>query len=343
MGSTASQHGSQTASASTASSPGTACTPPSRRPRRTRSPTRIRELGLRTVRLIVVDQHGIPRSKSLSPERGHRRDVERPGLLRRDLQPGHRQPGVRARVRGRRRLRDRRADRVPRRGPGAGPDHVPGAAVGRPDRLDALRRVLLQRRADAARRPRADAPGSWPRWASAGYDYLAGIEVEYYIVKLDADRITPENAGFTPAAARRQRLRARLPVPVRGAAGQRHRHAGGDPRRPGRGRAAAAVDGGRVGPRPDGVQLQPDRRAWPRPTRWCCSAPRSSRCASAAGCWRRSCAGRRCRTSSPPAGTCTSRCSSRTDGRNAFASADEALSPDGPPVRGRPARARACR
>jgi len=32
----------------------------------------------------------------------------------------------------------------------------------------------------------------------AGYDYLAGIEVEYYIVKVDGDRITPENAGFTP-------------------------------------------------------------------------------------------------------------------------------------------------
>ena len=29
---------------------------------------RIRELGLRTVRLVVVDQHGLPRSKSLSPE-----------------------------------------------------------------------------------------------------------------------------------------------------------------------------------------------------------------------------------------------------------------------------------
>src|SRR5262249_21321827 len=27
---------------------------------------------------------------------------------------------------------------------------------------------------------------------------LAGIEIEYYVVKLDSDRITPENAGFTP-------------------------------------------------------------------------------------------------------------------------------------------------
>jgi len=31
-----------------------------------------------------------------------------------------------------------------------------------------------------------------------GYDFLAGIEVEYYIVKVDSDRIVPENAGFTP-------------------------------------------------------------------------------------------------------------------------------------------------
>jgi glutamine synthetase len=32
----------------------------------------------------------------------------------------------------------------------------------------------------------------------AGYDYLAGIEVEYYIVKLEPGVLTPENAGFTP-------------------------------------------------------------------------------------------------------------------------------------------------
>ena len=32
----------------------------------------------------------------------------------------------------------------------------------------------------------------------AGFDYLAGIEVEYYIVKVDSDHLAPENAGFTP-------------------------------------------------------------------------------------------------------------------------------------------------
>ena len=32
----------------------------------------------------------------------------------------------------------------------------------------------------------------------AGYDFLAGIEIEYYIVRLGAERILPENAGFTP-------------------------------------------------------------------------------------------------------------------------------------------------
>jgi glutamine synthetase len=32
----------------------------------------------------------------------------------------------------------------------------------------------------------------------AGFDYLAGIEVEFYIVKLGSDHLAPENAGFTP-------------------------------------------------------------------------------------------------------------------------------------------------
>jgi glutamine synthetase len=31
-----------------------------------------------------------------------------------------------------------------------------------------------------------------------GYDYLAGIEIEYYILKLAGEPVTPENAGFTP-------------------------------------------------------------------------------------------------------------------------------------------------
>src|SRR5262249_59469078 len=32
----------------------------------------------------------------------------------------------------------------------------------------------------------------------AGYDSLAGIEVEFYIVRLGTEPIMPENAGFTP-------------------------------------------------------------------------------------------------------------------------------------------------
>src|SRR5262249_58376419 len=32
----------------------------------------------------------------------------------------------------------------------------------------------------------------------AGYDYLAGVEIEYYIVRRGTDPIPPENAGFTP-------------------------------------------------------------------------------------------------------------------------------------------------
>src|SRR5258708_4857943 len=34
--------------------------------------------------------------------------------------------------------------------------------------------------------------------ADSGFDYLAGIEIEFYIVKIESERITPENAGFTP-------------------------------------------------------------------------------------------------------------------------------------------------
>jgi glutamine synthetase len=36
--------------------------------------------------------------------------------------------------------------------------------------------------------------------ADAGYDYLAGIEIEYYIVKLAEQPLAPQDAGFTPAA-----------------------------------------------------------------------------------------------------------------------------------------------
>jgi glutamine synthetase len=157
---------------------------------------KIRELGLRTVRLVVVDQHGMPRAKALSPEvaiAAMANGLDFSGAIY-SLDTGNQVfvPAFAA-------------------GGGFGIDEftgfpdvvlVPDAASfrllpwadrtgwmlcdvyfsnGQPMPLDG--RGLL-------RRCLADL-------ADAGYDYLAGIEVEYYIVKVDSEHIMPENAGFT--------------------------------------------------------------------------------------------------------------------------------------------------
>jgi glutamine synthetase len=157
---------------------------------------KIRELGLRTVRLVVVDQHGMPRAKALSPEvaiAAMANGLDFSGAIY-SLDTGNQVF-------------------VPAFAAGGGfgiteftgfPDVVlvPDAASfrllpwadrtgwmlcdvyfsnGQPMPLDG--RGLL-------RRCLADL-------ANTGYDYLAGIEVEYYIVKVDSEHIAPENAGFT--------------------------------------------------------------------------------------------------------------------------------------------------
>ena len=159
---------------------------------------RIRELDLRTVRLAIVDQHGIPRGKMLSPEAADRRDVRRPRLLRRHLQPGHRKPGVRARVRSRRRVRHRGVHRVPRRGGGARPGHLPGAAVGRTGPAGCCASVYFGNGQPMPLDGRGLLRRMLADLADAGYDYLAGLEVEFSIVIRSPEQLTPENAGFTP-------------------------------------------------------------------------------------------------------------------------------------------------
>ena len=157
----------------------------------------IRAEGLRTVRLIVVDQHGVPRGKALAPEvaiAAMRNGLDFSGAIY-SLDSGNQVfvPAFAA-------------------GGGFGIDEftgfpdivlVPDPATfrvlpwadrtgwmlcdtyfgnGQPMPLDGrglMRRMLNQ-------------------LGDAGFDYLAGIEVEYYIVKVDSDHITPENAGFTP-------------------------------------------------------------------------------------------------------------------------------------------------
>src|SRR6266487_505252 len=159
--------------------------------------SRIGELDLRTVRLTVVDQHGIPRSKSLAPEvaiAALSNGLDFSGAIY-SLDTGNQVfvPAFAA-------------------GGGFGIDEftgfpdvvlVPDATTfrvlpwadrtgwmlcdvyfsnGQPMPLDG--RGLMRRMLGELR--------------DAGYDFLAGIEIEYYIVRLGTERIMPENAGFTP-------------------------------------------------------------------------------------------------------------------------------------------------
>ena len=156
----------------------------------------IRELDLRTVRLVVVDQHGMPRAKALSPEvaiAALSNGLDFSGAIY-SLDTGNQVfvPAFAA-------------------GGGFGIEEFTGF----PD-------VVLVPDASSFRiLPWADRTGwmlcdvyfsngqpmpldgrglmrrALAELADAGYDYLAGIEVEYYIVKVDSDHLTPDNAGFT--------------------------------------------------------------------------------------------------------------------------------------------------
>jgi glutamine synthetase len=158
---------------------------------------RIGELDLRTVRFVLADQHGVPRSRSLSAQAAV--DVFANGL---DFSGAIYSLDTGNNV------------FVPPFAAGGGfgieeftgfPDVVlvPDPATfqvlpwadrtgwilcdvyfgnGQPVPLDGrglLRRMLGE-------------------LAGAGYGYLAGLEVEYYIVKLDGQPLRPEDAGFTP-------------------------------------------------------------------------------------------------------------------------------------------------
>jgi glutamine synthetase len=158
---------------------------------------RIRELDLRTVRLVVVDQHGMPRSKSLSPEvatAALRNGLDFSGAIY-SLDTGNQVfvPAFAA-------------------GGGFGIDEFTGFpdVVLVPDPAtfrvlpwaDRTGWMLCDVYFSSGAPMPLDGRGLMRRaladLSSAGYDYLGGIEVEYYIVKLDSDRITPEDAGFTP-------------------------------------------------------------------------------------------------------------------------------------------------
>jgi glutamine synthetase len=159
----------------------------------------IRTLGLRTVRLIVVDQHGVPRGKALSPDvaiAAMTNGLDFSGAIY-SLDSGNQVfvPAFAA-------------------GGGFGIDEFTGFPdiVLVPDPAtfrilpwaDRTGWMLCDTYFSNGQPMPLDGRGLMRRMlgelGEAGYDYLAGIEVEYYIVKVDSDHLTPANAGFTPPA-----------------------------------------------------------------------------------------------------------------------------------------------
>jgi len=157
----------------------------------------IRALGLRTVRLIVVDQHGVPRGKALAPEvaiAAMKNGLDFSGAIY-SLDSGN-QVFVPAFASG----------------GGFGIDEFTGFPdiVLVPDPAtfrilpwaDSTGWMLCDTYFSNGQPMPLDGRGMMRRMlgelGEAGFDYLAGIEVEYYIVKLDSDHLAPENAGFTP-------------------------------------------------------------------------------------------------------------------------------------------------
>ncbi len=110
------------------------------------------------------------------------------------------------------------------------------------------------------------------RLAEKGFDFLAGLEVEFHLFRIENPRLAPEDATWPPAAAGGEPADAGLSVSDRDAL----RSARSDPRDfppPYRGaRAAAALARSGARAEPVRIHLRSADRDWRRPTPWCCSA-----------------------------------------------------------------------
>jgi len=158
---------------------------------------RIRTHGLRTVRLAVVDQHGVPRAKSLSPDAAisaMSNGLDFSGAIY-SLDTGN-QVFVPAFARG----------------GGFGIEEFTGFpdVILVPDPTtfvmlpwaDRTGWMLCDAYFGNGQPVPLDGRGALRRQlaslASLGYDFVAGLEVEFYIVSLSGGPLSPENAGFTP-------------------------------------------------------------------------------------------------------------------------------------------------
>ena len=93
-----------------------------------------------------------------------------------------------------------------------------------------------------------------------GYDFLAGLEVEFHLFKLENPRLTPEDATWPPRAPEVSLAQPGLSVSHRKPLRSGRRGAGADPPRHRRARAAASLARNRARPEPVRIHLPPAAR-----------------------------------------------------------------------------------
>ena len=140
-------------------------------------------------------------------------------------------------------------------------------------RLGAVRHLFPERQAGAVLDPRA-LPRRARRLAQAGFDFCAGLEVEFHLFKLDDPKLAPDGLTWPAEPPAVEHTTHGYQFLDRGAL----RSGRADPRDPAQDRAgarpAAASLEVEFGPSQFEFTFAPRARPRRRPTRWCCSAAR---------------------------------------------------------------------
>ena len=112
-----------------------------------------------------------------------------------DARQGHLASNGVSGVHRRRRLRHAGDGRRRRRPDGGGSPELSRAAMGVGHRLAVVRRLFRRRPAGAVRDPPSLSSRCSRSSKQRGYDFVAGLEVECHIFKLEDARMSPEDAG----------------------------------------------------------------------------------------------------------------------------------------------------
>ena len=153
----------------------------------------VEEQKLEVIRLSFPDQHGILRGKTLVAGEALASLKAAAPSPRRCSPRTPRTDGVSG-VHGGRRLRHEGDGRRRRRADGGGPHDLPRAAMGADDGMAAVR-PPFQRRPPGAVRHAASLSQVLDQLGSRGYDFVAGLEVEFHLFKLEDAHMAPEDAG----------------------------------------------------------------------------------------------------------------------------------------------------